>query len=364
MRYYSSVASPTTLSAGINNVVTSMTVAAVTGLPATTPYTLVLDPDTASEEIVTVTGVAGTTLTITRGEDGSSATAHDAGAVVKHMVTARDLAEPQTHIGASAAVHGISGSVVGTSDTQTLTNKTLTSPTISGSGSITAASLSVSSSATLPATTSIGDVSATELAILNGATVSTAELNILDGATLSTTELNYLDGVTSAVQTQIDGKAVAPLWYRRTAATSSITTTATTMFATSPSLDVDTWYHFKFFARVPFTYTGTSASLVFNTGFSASAQSFTANAYVVSSSSTTSAVGVSPVSSTTVASGMTGSRENIFVMEGFFQTNASSASTFTPTIYVTSGSITVAAGSHIEILELSSSSASINGTWS
>jgi len=42
---------------------------------------------------------------------------------------------------------------------------------------------------------------------LNGVTADAAEINILDGATLSTTELNYVDGVTSAIQTQLDGKA-------------------------------------------------------------------------------------------------------------------------------------------------------------
>lgn len=42
---------------------------------------------------------------------------------------------------------------------------------------------------------------------LAGVTASSAELNILDGATLSTAELNYVDGVTSAIQTQLNGKA-------------------------------------------------------------------------------------------------------------------------------------------------------------
>ncbi len=129
-RHFSSSAAATSLTASITTGATSISVGAITGFPVQYPYTLIIDPETASEEVVEVTAGTGTTLTVTRGVDGTTALAHTSGAVVKHGVSARDFDEANSHVNASSGVHGVTGSVVGTTDTQTLTGKTLTAPTI------------------------------------------------------------------------------------------------------------------------------------------------------------------------------------------------------------------------------------------
>jgi uncharacterized membrane protein len=132
-RNYSNVAEETALSTGINSSDTSITVGSNTGYPSV-PYTILIDPGLATEEVCEVTAVVGTTWTITRGVDGTAASSHDSGAVVVHGYSARDLRDIQDHIADSTGVHGLasSSSVVGTTDTQTLANKTLTAPTING----------------------------------------------------------------------------------------------------------------------------------------------------------------------------------------------------------------------------------------
>ena len=105
-RHYSSTAAQTTLSAGVDGVTSTMAVTAVSGWPSSFPYTLLVDKDTVNEEIVTVTARTGTTLTVTRGSDGTSAVAHSAGANVQHGVSARDFNEPNAFINGTGVVTG------------------------------------------------------------------------------------------------------------------------------------------------------------------------------------------------------------------------------------------------------------------
>lgn len=123
-RYYSSTALRTQLTASVASTATVLTVASTSGFPDSTPFTLLLDAGTVSEEIVTVTGLAGTSLTVIRGEDGTAGAAHNIGCDVQHSATARDFREPQQHMVASANVHGVTSNVVGVNDPQTLRNKT------------------------------------------------------------------------------------------------------------------------------------------------------------------------------------------------------------------------------------------------
>jgi hypothetical protein len=142
-RKYSSRSQQTTLSGALTNSGTSATVVSGTSLlggatiSAGETFTVVIDPDTALEEIVDVTAVSTNTLTITRGIDGSTGVAHSAGAVVRHMAIGRDYREANQHIENTTTAHGLTlANVVTTTGTQTLTNKTLTSPTITGTGAI------------------------------------------------------------------------------------------------------------------------------------------------------------------------------------------------------------------------------------
>ena len=138
-RYYSSIAQDTTLTSGITSGATSMTVGATTGWPLTTyPFTLALDYNTGLEELVDVTAVTGTTVIITRGVDSTTPVAHGVGAIVRHVISARDLTDAQTHYNTalSAGAHGITGALATFFGSTTSANLASVVTDETGSGSL------------------------------------------------------------------------------------------------------------------------------------------------------------------------------------------------------------------------------------
>ena len=93
-RQYAGAAAATTITAGINTTDTTCSLAATTGWPSTpaVPFYVVIDPGTSAEEKCSAT-ISGSTLTLTRAQDDTSASSHSAGATIYPVFTANDADE-------------------------------------------------------------------------------------------------------------------------------------------------------------------------------------------------------------------------------------------------------------------------------
>ena len=139
VRRYSSISQETSLTAALNATATTMVVNSAAVLGNITPasgerFTLVIDPDTALEEIVYATSPSSpssTTITIIRGVDGTgtegvSGVAHSAGAKVRHMAIGVDFREANNHIKNETTAHGLTiANVLETTDTNMITTAML-----------------------------------------------------------------------------------------------------------------------------------------------------------------------------------------------------------------------------------------------
>ena len=93
-RQYAGAAAATTITAGINTTDTTCTLAATTGWPSTAgvPFYVVIDPGTSAEEKCSAT-ISGSTLTLTRAQDDTTASSHSSGAAIYPVFTANDADE-------------------------------------------------------------------------------------------------------------------------------------------------------------------------------------------------------------------------------------------------------------------------------
>jgi hypothetical protein len=201
IRKYSSVSQETTLTSALNSSATTMVVASSTAvlggitLSNTSPletFVLVIDPDTALEEIVEVTypsSASSNTLTIVRGVDSSVAIAHSAGAKVRHMAVGRDFREANSHISNETTAHGLTiANVLETTDTNMITTAMLQS------NAVTTAKITDANVTTAKILDS--NVTTAKIADLNVTTAKLADLNVTTGkiADSAVTSAKIADG--------------------------------------------------------------------------------------------------------------------------------------------------------------------------
>ena len=272
VRKYTSRSQQTTLSSAVTSgatvipVTNASTLFAGTTITAGQTFTVVIDPDTALEEIVDVTAASSNNLTVTRAVDmsGASAQDHSSGAVVRHMIIGRDLRESNLHIEATGAyndgtgshtMHGLGtsdGVVVGTTATQTLTNKTLTAPVLTGAGvdasivfegttadafetTLTVVDPTQDNTITLPNTTgTVALLAATQT--LTNKTLTTATLGSnLDAGTFKITNLATPTDASDAVRKDFADAQVAAAATSATSAAASATAAATSATSAAAS---------------------------------------------------------------------------------------------------------------------------------
>ena len=97
LRNYTNTAPLLQISGDIAPAATVITVASTSGYP-TVPFTIALERGTVNAEVVLCTGKTGTTFTVTRGWDGTTAVTHLSGAALEHTSAAADYTDANAHV--------------------------------------------------------------------------------------------------------------------------------------------------------------------------------------------------------------------------------------------------------------------------
>ena len=379
-RQYSSRSQQSTLTSAITAGTTSITVVSGSALlggvtiPAGRTFTLVIDPDTAIEEIVDATSVSTNTFVITRAIDGSSAQEHSAGAVVRHMAIGRDYRDANLHTQASASyndgagnaqsMHGIAsgeGDVVGTLKSQTLANKILTSPTISDpilTGTASAGAVLVfegTTADTFETTLTVVDPTQDNTVTIPNTTGTIVIANAVQTLTNKTIDMTgvTLTGLSSAGMVNssatpkiyvdaILGSATAAA---TSAASAAASASAAATSATSASNSASAASSSASAAATSASSASTSASAASTSATSASNSASAASTSATSASNSASAATTSATSASNSASAASTSASSAATSASAASTSASSASTSASSAVTSANSAATSAAS-------------------
>lgn len=127
-REYKGAAAASTLASSMSNSDGSFTLTAASNWPTGSvgQFIVTVSRGQSDEEKILCSAQASKVVTVaTRGFDGTAAQAHASGSTVECTISAFDADEWNQHTNATGAVHGVAGNVVGDTDAQTLTNKTI-----------------------------------------------------------------------------------------------------------------------------------------------------------------------------------------------------------------------------------------------